>query len=84
VRVFLFHPPIPVTKFDAMKPTIRAIQKALDDAPRIVALNRIDEMRYPDELFFDSGYHLTRAGGERRTRLLVDRLRAQGAANPGR
>jgi hypothetical protein len=84
VRVFLFHPPIPVTKFDAMKPTIRAIQKALDDTRRIVALNRIDEMRYPDELFFDSGYHLTRTGGERRTRLLVDRLRAQGAANPGR
>ena len=67
----LVNPPIPVTKFDAMKPTIRAIDKVLDDTPRIVTLNRIDEMRYPDELFFDSGYHLTRAGGERRTRLSI-------------
>ena len=72
VRVFAFHPTTTAKKFAAMR--LDRLAERVDRTLKIKQLNRIAEMRYPPELFFDSTYHLTYAGVERRTRLLAERL----------
>jgi hypothetical protein len=72
VRPFVFHPAIPQRKLDAMN--LGPLARDLDRMLAIPQLNRIAEMGYPDELFFDTVYHLTYAGTRRRTELLAERL----------
>jgi len=72
VRPFVFHPAIPLKKLETMK--LEPLQRDLDRQLAIPQLNRIAEMGYPDDQFFDTVYHMTKAGTERRTALLAERL----------
>jgi hypothetical protein len=82
VRLFVYHPVVPRRKFEGMK--LDAFQHVLDRELGIPQLNRLSEVSYPDELFFDTVYHLTRAGTERRTADLADRLERALTGSPAR
>ena len=47
----------------------------LDEQLKFPVLNRPEGLLLPDELFFDSTYHLTRKGARKRTEILVESLR---------
>jgi hypothetical protein len=80
IRVWLAHPPLEAREFDLWQDSLTELQSTLDRDLNVPQLNRIDEMRYPDELFFDTMYHLTRPGAERRTQQLIERLNAAAEA----
>ena len=76
-RVLLFHPPVAATQYDRLAPDLAMLTRVLDRDLDVPQLDRIDEMRYPDALFFDTVYHCNREGATRRTELLIERLRGQ-------
>jgi len=79
IHVWLAHPPVEARTFDLCQDSLRELQATLDQNLKVKQLNQIDEMRYPDELFYDTAYHLTRAGAERRTSQLSERIQAAAA-----
>ena len=77
IRVLVWHPPIPESRFTgAPARHIQAISEALERRLEIPQLNRPGELLFPDEAFFDTLYHLSAVGVEKRTRLLAERLKA--------
>jgi len=74
-EVLVFHPTTTDKKYVAMRLDLLSARLTRDLNTK--QLNRIEEMRYPKELFFDSSYHLTYPGVERRTKLLAQRLLAE-------
>jgi len=77
-KVLIFHPTTTDKKYAAMR--LDLLSQELQSELHVKQLNRIEEMRYPRELLFDSSYHLTYAGVERRTKLLAERLLAERGA----
>ena len=77
IRVLVWHPPIPESRFTgAPARHIQAISEELERRLEIPQLNRPGELLFPDEAFFDTLYHLSAVGVEKRTRLLAERLKA--------
>lgn len=76
VRVFLSHPPLPAY-YTEETPAIRAVEEAVYRRTTIPVLDRQADMFFPLEEFFDTEYHLLRAGRAERTRRLVARLAAR-------
>ncbi len=82
VRVFLSHPPLPAY-YTEDTPAVRAIEEAIYGRTTIPVLDRPAEMFFPLEDFFDTEYHLLRAGREERTRRLIVRLAERLQHSPG-
>lgn len=74
-RVMVFHPPVAASQYDILASDLEVLTRVLDAELEAPQLNRIAEMRYPDELFFDTVYHCHREGATRRTERLIERLR---------
>lgn len=83
VDLVYWYPAIPKA---AMKdnPRFQRIHAFLRENLHIPILNTPGDMAYPDDCFFDTGYHLNRKGRERRNDLLLERLLACPGANVGR
>jgi len=74
-RLFVFHPA--VARYDAAADAnaFQPIYDAIERSTGIVQLNEPKEMMYDRNLFFDSSYHVNAEGLERRTSLLINRLK---------
>jgi hypothetical protein len=76
VRVFLTHPPLP-DDLNAGASPIVDVERAIYRRTTISVLDRPEEMFFPLDEFFDTEYHLLRAGRAQRTERLVERLAAR-------
>ncbi len=74
VRVCLTFPPYPESIFGQVADTLESLARSLDAIAGLEILDVPAETVFPDALFFDTGYHLTREGAEQRTRHVLDRL----------
>ena len=75
IRIFYSFPPLPESAFPGFREEMRRIREGLETRVPIVHLDQPSDNVYPDEMFFDSVYHLTRDGVTRRTRELRVNLR---------
>jgi hypothetical protein len=73
-KVVYFYPQVVAQEFSQDSETLRSINECLRETLIIPILNKPDEMRYPAEWFFDTNYHLTPEGIQRRTELVSSRL----------
>lgn len=78
VQVFYSFPPIPPGMLEKLGPEIRAIAAELQRRLQFKLLDTPEEEIFPLEEFYDSVYHLTTDGSEKRTRQLVRKLLEQG------
>jgi hypothetical protein len=74
VSVFWLYPPLAAPEFESRRPFIAAIAHTLARVPGLPRLNDPEDVAFPVELFYDTPYHLTRAGKTRHTEALVRRL----------
>lgn len=74
VDVVFFYPPTPLEEAPARGDVHERIAAMLSQRADFKVLNRPGEMYYPANLFYDTGYHVTLEGKERRTALIIDRL----------
>lgn len=73
-RVVIFFPPIPRSMFARDRERFQEYvfsQKALF-GERV--LGRLEDIPFPEEMFYDSAYHLTGAGSAMRTSMIIRRL----------
>ena len=69
-------PPQPEGISWAQRETVALILEKLDAVPYLQILDSPEDQSYPDSQFFDTGYHLTREGTQRRTEKLIATLQA--------
>ena len=74
------YPPMPQAAYEAHRANLVAWDRALRDRLPVPFLNTPGEAALPEEMFFDTPYHLTGEGADRRTADLIARLRASGRA----
>ena len=77
-RVFLFHPPIPASLLEINHERLDRIAAALERELEIASLNHPGELSYPDDHFFDTVYHLSSAGVQKRSAELARLLQSRG------
>jgi len=81
-RVVLYFPPLPTEKFAMYKTQLVALDTALRAELRAPILNHPGELVLADADFYNTVYHLTKPGVEKRNADLAARLRAYLAAPP--
>lgn len=74
VKVFYSFPSLAKTRFDQNEKSIVAISNALQKISDLVILDFPETFAYPDDLFFDTAYHLNAKGREKRTNRLISEL----------
>jgi hypothetical protein len=77
VRVYFMHPPVPATRWRLHRDEIALAESVFVRRLRMPMLDTPEQLVFPDSSFYDTEYHLTRAGAERRTDLLVRSLAAR-------
>lgn len=72
IHVFFLYPNYPISEFKKNHEIIQKYSTDLSRDLKLVILNRPDDFVYNDTLFFDTTYHLTKEGREKRTRKLIE------------
>lgn len=72
IHVFFLYPNYPLTEFKNNNKIIQKYSNDLSKDLQLVILNRPDDFVYNDTLFFDTTYHLTKDGREKRTKKLIE------------
>jgi hypothetical protein len=76
VTLYFLFPPFPESEY---KTNTKVIQMYLDDLKTKLHFHIVgkpEDFVFPDDLFFDTVYHLTEKGRNRRTALMVELMRA--------
>jgi hypothetical protein len=73
-RCFFTWPPQPPDLLRTDISSVKEIGRKLESMKNLRILDSPEEQIYPPEQFYDNGYHLTREGALRRSRLLAERL----------
>ena len=76
VKCFFLFPDFPESLFYKYQPKIQEYAAYIHANLKMKTLNTPDSFCFPDSLFFDTAYHLTKEGRERRTNLLIEILLA--------
>ncbi|NNJ24695.1 hypothetical protein [Alienimonas chondri] len=76
------HPPVPRRRYLEHKANLDAWDRSLRERLPVPVLTTPGDAALPEELFYDTAYHLTGPGIERRTTALIDLLTAAGLAEP--
>jgi hypothetical protein len=76
VTVMFSYPPVAEPYFKRYRKNIESIDAALRSEPGAHVPSRPDTFELPEDLFFDTVYHVRREGRAIRTRKLVDDIRA--------
>ena len=76
IRVYLSYTPVTSSMFEESKAEIERLDSDLRDqlSHEITILGSPDQLAYPESEFFDSVYHLTEAGQQRRSKELAQKL----------
>ncbi len=74
IDVFYVHPAIAQNVYEASSESIDYVDQAVSSWVQIPVLNSAAEMVYPNEMFYDTPYHLLLEGKQRKTALMIDRL----------
>jgi hypothetical protein len=74
-RMFIFHPAVARYSDAADVNAYQPIYEAVKASTKVVQLNEPNEMMYDRSLFFDSSYHVNTEGIDKRTSLLISRLK---------
>ena len=90
--VLFSYPAVPRDLYDQSRPLIEQLHAALEESLEIPIAHRPADAAYPRELFFDTAYHLTEEGAQRRSKSLLGYIEAEikvarqagVAARPGR
>jgi hypothetical protein len=72
VAVFFIYPNFPLSEFDKNIDVINKLSRDLSDNLKFDILNNPSDLVFPDSLFFDTVYHLTKTGREARTKRLIE------------
>lgn len=75
-RLFVFHPAVALAEESVDQAIYQPIYDSIKESTNVVQLNEPKEMAYDRKLFFDSSYHVNAEGLEKRTSLLIQRLKA--------
>jgi hypothetical protein len=83
-RVFYSFPPLPKELFERHRTMIQQLAAQLQRQLSFPLLDTPEEITFPTAQFFDAYYHLAAEGGEKRTAILIEKLRERGITNtPG-
>jgi len=74
ITVLLSFPPLPRDVYESREEDFQALYRYLREELRIPLLDSPEEMALPRDLFYDTIYHLNRAGLEQRTRDVIARI----------
>jgi hypothetical protein len=77
-RLYLTFPALQQTSFELEKKKIKSIEKELRKR-NLLLIGTPERYVIPDTLIFDTPYHLTKTGVDRRTRLLIEDLKLAAA-----
>ncbi|MGD1846766.1 MAG: hypothetical protein ACFB10_15360 [Salibacteraceae bacterium] len=80
VKVFFLYPAFAESEYAKNKKVIAQLDGVLKTDLQLEIINRPEDFVYPDQLFFDTVYHLNEQGRERRTSDLLRILRNQTAS----
>lgn len=75
VKAFFLFPAFPESEYKKNSGAINKLFRDLKADLNIEILNRPEDVVFPDSLFFDTVYHLTKAGREKRTELVIKAIR---------
>lgn len=75
IEVVLSYPPLSETSWNANQQIIVEIREKLSQELKIPILNEEMTPSWPDEMYFDTEWHLTAAGKEQRTAELIASMR---------
>jgi len=73
-KVFFSHPPLPEEIYASNRAELEKLEARLKSDLKLPQLDRLEELVFPIEDFFDTWYHLAAPGVEKRTKLLAERL----------
>lgn len=71
-NVVLTFPPIPQERYDISKNNLAKIKQKLHNELRIGILGNPEDFVYPENHFFDTRYHLTSTGVQKRTAKVIE------------
>lgn len=77
VRMYVMFPAIPADEYENQKKEFSALQGFLADTLKIPVLGTPQDFLYPRKFFFDTVYHMTALGREKRTERIVELLQAE-------
>jgi hypothetical protein len=77
IAVYFSYPPLPDVRFDSSSAIVKAVDRELQSRLEMPLLNRPQEVVFPLDNFFDTTYHLSEAGGVKRTQVVADALLAR-------
>jgi hypothetical protein len=77
IDVYFSFPPMPESRFATSVRVVKRVEQELVSRLEIPILNRPEDFVFPENDFFDTSYHLTEAGGRKRTLGVADALMAQ-------
>lgn len=80
-KVFFSHPPLPREVFEANRVELERLETELTAKLTPPRLDRMEELVFPLDHFFDTWYHLAASGVEKRSKLLASRI-AEQAGSP--
>ncbi len=81
VACLFMYPLYHEASFDLNERSIRALQSALADRPRVKVLGTPEDFRFPDGLFFDTAHHPDARGRRERTLKMLELLGYAGPEN---
>jgi hypothetical protein len=76
-KVFFSHPPLPREVFEQNRAVIDRLDAELKAKLSVPQLDSAEELVFPVECFFDTWYHLSAPGVDKRTKLLASRVAQQ-------
>jgi hypothetical protein len=84
IAIYYSYPPIPENRFASSADVVNQVDERLRSKLEIPLLDRPSEFVFPLDHFFDTSYHLSEQGGEKRTRAVADALVARTGVASGR
>lgn len=74
VTVWFAHPPVTAAAYKRHRRTFDRLENSLRQSLSIPVLNPLEQMVFPNELFFDSAYHLNSRGAHLRSRQIIEAM----------
>lgn len=74
IKIFFMYPNYPASEFKKNEITINRYANDLSKDLKIPIINKPSDFVLDDSLFFDTAYHLTKQGRQKRTCILIDLL----------
>lgn len=71
VQVLFTFPPLARSYFESNREAIGAIERGVQEIPKLVVIDRPKDHEYDDDMFFDSEYHLNKVGRNMRTEQIL-------------